>query len=354
MSQPVCIEVDWGSSNFRAYLCAANGEILDRRFSPHGIFKLKQANLSSFLQHELKDWLVRYTQLPILLCGMIGSASGWVETPYLDCPLDLSRLAQHLVEVPSGMQRAVRIVPGVQRLATTAAAGDVMRGEETQVLGAVLLNLKQSAVAHTGAKTGDESDLQAAGALSHESAAEAAADGIAALSSSTEQHVLCMPGTHSKWVLVQGGVMQHFRTLMTGELFALLLQVKSIARQLKQTGYQQSINRQLFIRGVAAARQGDGLLADVFGVRVQLLQQQLAPTEVRDYLSGLLIANEIQQAAEYTQLQLPITLIASGNLATRYKLGFEAFDLPYQVIASEQVTQTGLHAIAKQAGLFAV
>lgn len=327
MSQPACIEVDWGSSNFRAYLAAADGKIIGRRFSPHGIFKLKQAELSSFLQHELKDWLVSYAQLPILLCGMIGSASGWVETPYLDCPLDLSHLAQHIVNVPSAMQRVVKIIPGVQRVATAEAAGDVMRGEETQVLGAVLTMQQPLATEIT---SGDAAALDASG----------------------QQHVLCMPGTHSKWVHVQGGVMQHFRTLMTGELFALLLQVKSIARQLKQTGYQQSINRQLFARGVATARQGNGILADVFGVRVQLLQKQLVPAEVRDYLSGILIANEIQQAAEYTQLQLPITLIASGNLATRYKLGFEAFGLAYQVIASEQVTQRGLHAIAQQAGLF--
>ena len=325
MAQPLLIGVDWGSSNFRAYLCGEHAKPLAHKFSPHGIFKLQQGKLASFLQQELKDWLVRYPQLPIIACGMVGSAGGWHVAPYLDCPALLADLAKILVTPKSAMQRQIRIVPGVQQISQQAESGDVMRGEETQILGAVLSTADD-------ASTDDE--LLAA-----------------RLQQGTTKQLVCLPGTHSKWACVAGGTIKHFRTFMTGELFALLLQSKSLVKLLAPVGHQNKTDWPAFYRGLEAARQQHGMLADIFNIRAQLLQDNLRPQDIRHYLSGLLIGHEILQASSYTDLQVPIILVAAGELAERYKKALAKFKLQVKVVKTEEVTRRGLFYLASVGGL---
>lgn len=315
---PAYIAVDWGSSNFRGYLCNHQGQALDTCFSPHGVLKLKRPCFDSLIQQELKTWLVRHPELPVIMCGMVGSANGWVETQYLDCPVDLTSLAQKLIQAPSAMQRSLWIVPGVRQLAVAGKhAADVMRGEETQILGASL--------------------LQKAAAMQ-------------------EQHelsqIVCLPGTHCKWAHISGKTMHGFTTYMSGELFSLLLQTKSLARQLEGVAYKKIFQKDVFIQGIEAVEQGAGFFADIFNIRVQLLNKKLQPQQIREYLSGVMVAHEMMQAQTYLQLKLPVTLVASGVLAERYQCAFTRLGVTVTTIKTETVTLSGLHDIAKNAGIY--
>jgi 2-dehydro-3-deoxygalactonokinase len=333
MSSPVLIAVDWGSSNFRAYLCSASGKVIAKVFFPNGIFKLNKDKLEQFLQRSLKDWLVCYPSIPIIFCGMVGSRSGIVETDYLPCPLPLSQLASSLVKVESAMQRQLRIVPGVAMNSGRNSLFDVMRGEETQLVG-VMLAQQQKIVENSN---GDASfAIKELGQK---------------LGSITSGCVVCMPGTHCKWAHLEGATVHHFRTFMTGEIYAMILKSPSIISQLVGIGYQAKTVWEVFSRGIDAAKENKTVLADLFNIRAQLLLQSLQPVEVRDYLSGLLIAHEIMQAKRYIDLGLPIVLVAGGMLADRYQAGFAKFGLQVQIYTGEEVTQRGLFYLAQQAKL---
>ena len=341
MSLPVLIAVDWGSSNFRAYLCTASGEVQSKIFFPNGIFKLKKDKLAQFLQRSLKEWLVNYPKIPIILCGMVGSRSGMVETSYLPCPLDSDQLATSLVKVDSAMQRDIYIVPGITINSGPNNTFDVMRGEETQLVG-VNLALQQNTKSKS--KFEAETETEAENNFSEKNS-------TATANAATFGRVVCMPGTHCKWAHLEGTKVHDFRTYMTGEIFAMILKSPSIASQIAVVGYQSKTVWETFSRGIAAAKENNGALTDLFNIRAQLLLQSLQPAEVRDYLSGLLIAHEIMQAKRYIDLDLPIVLVAGGMLADRYQAGFAKFGLQVQIYTGEEVTPRGLFYLAQQAKL---
>ncbi len=241
------IAIDWGTSSFRAYALDSEGKILDHQESADGILRVRGGDFAAALQGHLGDWLKRSPGATVVMSGMIGSRQGWREVPYADCPAGMEEIAAGLERVDWGEGDAW-IVPGLLD-ESRPGQPDVMRGEETQILGAL-------------------PRLPKAGCL------------------------VCLPGTHSKWVRVENGAIQGFATYMTGEVFDLL-QGHSILSRLMTKG-AVAVDR-WFLEGVAQGRQG-GILNRLFSARSRVLAGDLPEDEVRSYLSGLLIGEELATA----------------------------------------------------------
>jgi 2-dehydro-3-deoxygalactonokinase len=237
------IGIDWGTTSFRAYRIARDGSIRDRRASTRGILNVPDGRFGDTLREEIGPWLA-LGEDRVLLSGMIGSRQGWKEAPYLPCPATPAAIAAALTDIEFDWAQ-VKLVPG---LSGTDAAGvaEVMRGEETQVIGipALLAN-----------------------------------GGIA-----------CLPGTHSKWVRVEPGRIVEFTTHMTGEVYAALRGHTILGRTIRDG----APNSAAFEAGVQRAGDQGGVLHHIFGVRAQTLTGQLAETDAGAYLSGILIGHEIR------------------------------------------------------------
>ena len=296
------IGVDWGTSAFRAFLLDSTGAILDRRAAPRGILAVKAGDFANVLSAEIGDWLSA-GRCPVVMSGMIGSRQGWLEAPYVTCPAGAADLAAGLVPLAAaGMN--VRIVPGVET--ATATMRDVMRGEETQIFGA-----------------------------------------LARLKLDSGRFVL--PGTHSKWAIVADGRIASFATYMTGEIYAACKAHTILGRLMEEAGD----SRAAFARGVReGAKSGTpgALLHRLFGVRTAGLFGEVPGADLSDYLSGLLIGSELADAGLGG---IPaVRIIASAALAARYQaaaaeLGFETAVVDPDCVAAGHVR------IAQIAGILA-
>ncbi len=300
MGEAALIGVDWGTSNFRAFLLGGGGEILDRRAGPHGILTVVEGRFERVLEARVGEWLAD-GPLPILMSGMIGSRQGWVEAPYAATPAALSDLAAGLAPVPFEATD-VRIVPGLRTEHDDRA--DVIRGEETQIFGAL---------AHLGMESGR----------------------------------FLLPGTHSKWVVVEHGKVVRFATYMTGEIFAAVRDHTILGRMMQDSRQSDAA----FAKGVALGAWPGGpgaLLSRLFAVRTAGLFSMFQADELSDYLSGLLIGAEIADAA--TADRHAVGVIASDALAERYHVAADMLGVRADVVPSDCIA-AGYVAIARAAGL---
>jgi len=295
------IGLDWGSTHLRAYLYGADGHALESRALPHGIRQLPVGGFPEAFSSAVRDW----PALPVLACGMVGSRNGWQEVPYLDTPTGVERLAQHLTRIAAPDGHALYLVPGLH----DTHRPDVMRGEETQI----------------------------AGVLAREPATTR----------------LLLPGTHSKWVRLRDGIVTDFATVMTGELYGLLRQHSILGAALPEA----RDDADAFRRGVAAARGSGpaGALSLLFSARALMLDGVLDPAAVPDYLSGLLIGEELRMAlaAGWADANDTIPMVGEGPLCERYRRAADTFGLRL-ARAPEGTTADGLWRIANAAGLVSV
>lgn len=267
------IAVDWGTSNLRAWGLAADGSVAVERSSPKGMGKLTREQFPEALT-ELLDGITGLNDGPIqvLICGMAGARQGWLEAPYLEAPTDLADLFAGAVHPAMPDARfAPAILPGVcQR----GGADDVMRGEETQLLGLAALHPD-----FTG--------------------------------------MVCMPGTHSKWARLEGTRITHFSTAMTGEMFELLRSQSVLRHSLN--GDLDGPNRSAgFVSGARAGLDHpDQLLGTLFKVRASALLSDRQPDWCAGYLSGLLIGTEVGSNRHLIGEQ-PVPLIGSAALCGLY------------------------------------
>ena len=315
------IALDWGTSSLRAYRLDGAGRTLDARHLPWGIMRLPQPlqdgaatpALSGFelaFEQACGDWLRAEPALPVIACGMVGSAQGWQEAAYLDVPVALDRIGTLLTVVERPGATPVHIVPGlIQR----HGLPNVMRGEETQVFGVLR----------------DARAIPDAGLL------------------------IGLPGTHSKWVGARNGQVTHFDTFMTGEVYAALRGHTILGRTMSDAA---APDMAAFERGlkVAGAPEGRaGVLSTIFSTRALGLTGELAPASQADYLSGLLIGHEIAALAAMlrAQGQAPrIVLCGEPALCERYTLAMTHYGLgaPEQ---AQNATERGLWHLALAAGL---
>ena len=277
-------------------------------------------------------WLAEQADLPVIACGMVGSAQGWIEVPYVEGQTDAAVLAQGMVAVSTGKDCPLHIVPGVLE---RGALPNVMRGEETQIVG-VSLGMSRSSP-----------ELGISGA------------GVAPI-------LIGLPGTHAKWVLSDGGRIGHFDTFMTGEVYAILRDHSILGRTMvSPQGGADSLDaaaaQAAFLRGIAVARKESdtSLLATIFSVRTMGLIGELEAAQQGDYLSGLLIGNELLSLEKslFRQdglllRQRSIVLSGEAGLCERYRTALAVWDC-VSVSFVGDATERGLWHIAVHAGLVA-
>lgn len=299
MTPPAYAAVDWGTSSFRLWLIGADGGVLAERRSGEGMTTAAGTGFARVLSGHLAA-VGAPEGLPVLICGMAGARQGWVEAGYLDTPAPLSAIPAAAVRVPD-TGADIRILPG---LAQRAPAPDVMRGEETQLLGA----------------------------------AAALGDG---------DHLVCMPGTHSKWVRLSGGRVEGFSTFMTGELFDALS---------KHTILSHSVAAGGAVDGAGAAfREAVGhtlsaparVMNHLFSVRTGQLLAGLSPQDAKARLSGTLIGLEIAGALSLAAADTPVALVVSGSLGTLYKEALAAAGITPRLIDADAAVRAGLAAGAR-------
>lgn len=314
-STPELLALDWGTTHLRAFLMRG-GQVLQERGGDLGIQHLggqEPARFEAALAQLAGDWLASWPDLPVIACGMVGSAQGWREAPYAATPADPQSLGAQCVQVRAQDGRTVHIVPGVLHRPERGAP-DVMRGEETQVAGALL--------------------AQASWATRAE---------------------FVLPGTHSKWVAVRGGRIVSVRTFMTGEVYAVM-RAHSILGRLMPADAQASEAERMraFEAGVQAAQDSSagGLLHQLFAARTLGLAGGWPHALLADYLSGLLVGSELHGAlaAGEGDDPAPLVLVGSAALGERYQRALSLRGRPAAAVV-ENTAPRGLWSVAQALGL---
>jgi 2-dehydro-3-deoxygalactonokinase len=308
-ASPSLIGLDWGTSSLRAFLMG-DGRVIETRQSGDGVQSLggRADEFERVFAAIAGDWLAQWPALPVVACGMVGSVQGWREAPYARCPVDARTLAAHAARVASGIGPEVLIAPGVL-YEPEDAAPDVMRGEETQVAGALLRQPAWAARA-----------------------------------------TFLLPGTHSKWVRVEEGRIVAVATAMTGELFALLRTHSILGRLMPPPA--DTPDAAAFTRGVEDARTdgGGGWLHQLFAVRTLGLTERLPRAALADYLSGLLIGSELMHALAARADAAPLVLVGEPALCSRYAQALQHVGVTIDAVQGN-TAPAGLWALACAAGL---
>jgi 2-dehydro-3-deoxygalactonokinase len=308
---PGLIGLDWGTSSLRAYLLGENGRVLAEKTQPWGVMSEPGGDFGAAYHAAVAHWRTADQELPALASGMIGSTEGWVRAAYRPCPAGAPELAAALAPIATNGDGTLWVVPGVEQ---RGRAPNVMRGEETQVVGALTLRpeLRRAAT-------------------------------------------LVLPGTHSKWVDVRAGRIVGFATYMTGELFGVLSEhsilgrpARGAAPELGQTGPPAW---DAFDRGVSLAQESGspGIAQLLFLTRSLVLHGALRAEDSLDFLSGLLIGDELRCAGAAAAQQL--VLVGEPALCERYRRGLAAGGVDAPIL--EGAAPAGLWRIAGEAGLVA-
>lgn len=297
---------DWGSSRLRLFLCRLQGrgsaKVMEQRVGL-GIAKVKDPGATLF--EVAGDWLVEHNNLPMILSGMVGANIGWRETPYLQCPVHIPALAQ----VAKQFMYRGHPITIVQGLACTNPFGqpDLMRGEETQIFGWYQLSK----------------------------------------SFQNGSHLLCLPGTHSKWLLVGNSHIENFVTGFTGEMYDLLTMHSLLIGQIEP----DSMDQDEFRLGVAAVQSATDvqLLHLLFSVRSRQLGSGKTSHQAASFLSGLLIGSDIKGAlglygARATEKS--VSIIGDGQLTSHYAWALESFGFQAQTFNAEDVCLEAYSVIA--------
>ena len=316
------VALDWGTSQLRAYRLGGGGAALEARELARGIAYIARGaesgeerarDFERAFAEACADWLRACPGVPVIACGMVGSAQGWREAGYLDVPASFDDLGSALVALETDGGIAVHIVPGVRE---NGRLPNVMRGEETQIAGALADPAWRAPPGRTT--------------------------------------LVGLPGTHSKWAQIRDRQIIHFDTFMTGEVYELLSTHSLLARTLVRSG---DANLAAFDRGLRAAGSPEGragVLATIFSTRALGLAGALSAEAQADYLSGLLIGHEIQglvaAAADALDGADRILLVGDEGLCRRYRRALARFGYR-DVAAVHDAAPRGLWRVADSAGL---
>lgn len=291
------VAVDWGTSRLRAYLVAGEAA-LDRASSEAGIARTAAAAHQAAFEAVCGPWLAAEPGLPVALAGMVGSREGWFPAAYAACPADADAIAGAALAVELGRGRRGLVIPGL--LCEDATGVDVMRGEETHLVG-------------SGVRDG----------------------------------LVCLPGTHCKWAEMREGGVARFATFMTGEMHALLREHSMIGRPAAEPADPAG-----FALGLDAAEAaGDGpgaLLNALFRARAATVAGRLAPTRLGPYLSGLLTGAEIGSALRRFGAPEAVTVVADPPRAALYREALARRGLAIVEIAPERTLLAGLGRLLRQ------
>jgi len=299
MSDPVLIALDWGTSNARAALLAADGSVLEERRGESGVGELGAIGFALRFDEMTAGW----PQVPAIACGMIGSRQGWHEAAYLDCPLNVADIAEKLTKFEHEGHR-IAIVPGLKL--DDGWRYDVMRGEETQLAGFL-------------AQRPDYSGT------------------------------VIMPGTHSKCVAVSGGKVATFQTYMTGDLFAAIGKHTILKHSVADAADTDEGFSHIAEAVAGEDRPLDGRL---FGLRAKALLGESDPASLRQELSALLINSELWSAAQDGyRLDDKTVLIGAPPLIARYAALLKAKQIIAEQIEGTDLVWPALFDLATKADL---
>ena len=306
MSQAAVAAVDWGTSSFRLWLLDRAGIVLAERRSGEGMLTAASEGFGQILEKHLAA-AGAAASLPVIICGMAGARQGWIEAPYVTVPAGLDGLLAGAVPVPGQNAREILILPGLAQ--RDEAAPDVMRGEETQLAGIA--------------------PLFAAG-----------------------RHVVCMPGTHSKWVAADDGTIEGFRTWLTGELFSVLSKQSILRHSLGEAATPPLPDDPLFLAACdRALEQGGDIGSSLFRIRAATLLQDQKPEAAAANLSGLLIGAEIASALRvYPAAAGKIILVASGALGSLYEASLKRAGCAVLHADADEAVRAGLFEAARRLG----
>ena len=297
---PFCAAVDWGTSSFRLWLLSGDGSALAERRSDEGMIRAAASGFEGILERHLGELGVA-ADLPVIVCGMAGARQGWREAGYLDTPANVAEVVRNAMAV-DGAARNVRILPGIAQ--RDASAPDVMRGEETQLLGLV-------------------------------------ADGFGSA-------LVCMPGTHSKWVTLDAGKVAGFSTYMTGELFDVISR-HSILSAAMGGASEILADDPAFLDAATSAFNSPAMLSNLlFQLRAGQLLGFTPPAEGAARLSGTLIGLELAGAMARHGPVGEVVLVASGGLGALYRGILESRGLTVQVRDANEAVRRGLWSAAQE------
>ncbi|MEZ2328882.1 2-dehydro-3-deoxygalactonokinase [Mesorhizobium sp. RCC_202] len=302
---PAVAALDWGTTRLRAWLLDGAGKLLAERRGDDGLITAREKGFSNVLEGHLAA-MGAPDALPVIICGMAGSRQGWIEASYVTVPAPIGAILRGAARIANS-SRDIRIVPGLaQRLAD---APDVMRGEETQLAGA---------------------GLPAKG-----------------------RHLVCMPGTHSKWVAVENGAVEGFGTWPTGELFSVLSAHSILKHSLGEHPATVTADSPFFRQWCSQALgEGGDISSKLFAIRAAGLLQDLKAEDAAACLSGLLIGGEIASAKRrYGVSDEPLVLIASGALATLYGEALGLAGLAFRTVDADEAVRAGLVEAARENGM---
>lgn len=296
------IVADWGTTRFRGYLIE-HETILDQVSSQEGVSALQKGQHRAVFMRQCGQWLEAEPNAPVLLVGMVGSREGWVEAPYASCPAGPAEIANALIPVDLENGRKAHIVPGLF-CEPAPGASDVMRGEETLVLGA---------------------DIE---------------DGL-----------ICSAGTHPKWIEMRNGRIERFATYMTGEMYALLREHSMIGRPATEPE-----NPKGFDLGLDAAERNSGergsarvgLLHLLFGARAAVVSGRMPSNLLAPYLSGLLTGDEVNGALAQFGRPSSVTILADPNRADLYVHALARHGIKTELRAPKDALIAGLARIVRQ------
>lgn len=294
----LAIIVDWGTSLFRAWLMdVESGEKLDEIAHGKGLRDLTTPEFPVYCRQQLEPWRERAGLPPIYMAGMVGSAQGWQMAPQLPLPIRVDDLTAHLTPA-EGVEDAW-IIPGCRHLDRHGVA-DLMRGEEAQIFGALLL------------------------------AKRAQAD-------------LCLPGTHSKWARVDDCALVQFATSMSGEVYGTLIDHSLLGRPAVRGA---AFSEAAFRKGLEQAEREGGLLHHLFTVRSRHVHGDLAAEDIASYLSGVLIGHEVMEQAKRCRGE--VVLVCAPTLKTPYEIALDAQGLRPAWIASADASTAGMCEIIRR------
>ncbi len=311
------ILADWGTSCLRANLCRQNGNGFQLVSTLRGPGVKNTQALEETFFTLVGPWLEEHGKLPALLCGTIGSNIGWVNTPYVECPAVPGKIGDSLTRFEARGCK-IAIVPGLT-CRNPLGMPDILRGEETQILGWLL----QLPPGDTGSR------------------------------------LVCLPGTHTKWAVVKNGRVEVFLTGMQGEFFDIL---KNHSMLLPQTAEPASLvaaldpeHKRLFEEGIELTLRESpaNLIHTLFAVRSRVVRENLSAPQAREFLSGQTIGADVKGAVEtlraLVDIRAGVILIGTPELNGRYAIALDTIGVGSSAVDGAGASTAGLYALYRQA-----
>ncbi|PIB26014.1 2-keto-3-deoxy-galactonokinase [Amylibacter kogurei] len=288
---PDWIAVDWGTTNLRAWAVSKSGRALDMACSSDGMGGLERDQFETVLRKSIACWNLGGSTT-VVACGMVGSRQGWIEAPYTKAPC--KPLPDGLIKAPvNGDDLSVYIVPGIRQ----DNPSDVMRGEETQIAGFIATNPDW--------------------------------DGV-----------ICLPGSHTKWVHISAGEVVSFQTFMTGEMFDTLSQNTVLRHSIANEGWDDDA----FIDAVSdSMSKPERIAGRLFSLRADGLLAGQSAQVARARLSGLLVGAELAAARPYW-LGQQIAILGDEKLAKIYSAALLEQGVSAMRTDADHMTVAGLNA----------